>query len=114
MDRYPSILLAMALALCAGALAAQEGPGSLFHDQVAPLLKKRCGQCHMEEKRKGGLSMNTRVNLLQGGENGPALQPGKSALSAMIRRIQSTDPKKRMTPKGARLKKSEIDGSYSN
>ena len=45
MDRYPSILLAMALALCAGALAAQEGPGSLFHDQVAPLLKKRCGQC---------------------------------------------------------------------
>ena len=109
MDRYPSILLAMALALCAGALAAQEGPGSLFHDQVAPLLKKRCGQCHMEEKRKGGLSMNTRVNLLQGGENGPALEPGKSALSAMIRRIRSTDPKKRMPPKGARLKKSEID-----
>ncbi len=109
MKRYPTTLLAAALALCAGTIAAQEGPGSLFHDQVAPLLKKRCGKCHMEEKRKGGLSMNARVNLLQGGESGPALVPGKAPLSAITRRILSTDPKKRMPPKGARLQKSEID-----
>ncbi|MFP6737400.1 MAG: DUF1553 domain-containing protein [Planctomycetota bacterium] len=109
MKRYPTTLLAAALALCACTVAAEEGPGSLFHDKVAPLLKKRCGKCHMEEKRKGGLSMNTRINLLQGGESGAALEPGKSSLSAITRRIRSTDPKKRMPPKGERLKKSEID-----
>ena len=108
MHRLPSILLAAALALCVGWLPAQEGPGSLFHDQVAPLLKKHCGKCHMEEKRRGGLSMNTRVNLLQGGESGPALKPGKGSLSSMIRRLRSSDPKKRMPPKGPRLKESEI------
>ncbi len=109
MNRLPIIILAAALALCACTVTAQEGPGSLFHDKVAPLLKKRCGKCHMEEKRKGGFSMNTRVNFLQGGESGPALEPGKSALSAITRRIRSTDPEKRMPPKGARLKKPEID-----
>ena len=67
MYRNPDLLLAVALVLCAAVATAEEGPGSLFHDKVAPLLKKRCGKCHTEEKRKGGFSMNTRVNLLQGG-----------------------------------------------
>lgn len=108
MNRNPILLLAAALTFSCGAAAAEEGPGSLFHDKVAPLLRKRCGKCHMEEKRKSGFSMNTRVNLLQGGENGPALEPGKSAKSALIRRILSTDPKKRMPPKGERLGGNEV------
>ena len=93
MNRLPILLLAVASAFCARSAAAEEGPGSLFHDKVAPLLKKSCGKCHMEEKRKGGLSMNTRASLLAGGESGPALEPGKSARSAIIKRVLSADKK---------------------
>ena len=109
MNRLPILLLAVASAFCARSAAAEEGPGSLFHDKVAPLLKKSCGKCHMEEKRKGGLSMNTRASLLAGGESGPALEPGKSARSAIIKRVLSADKKKRMPPKGARLSSSDVD-----
>ena len=109
MNKLSILLLTVALAPCARGAAAEEGPGSLFHDKVAPLLKKRCGKCHMEEKRKGGFSMNTRVNFLQGGESGPALEPGKSSGSAMIKRVLSDDPKKRMPPKGERLGKGEAE-----
>ena len=109
MSRLPILLLTAALALCIRPAAAGEGPGSLFHDKVAPLLKKRCSKCHMEEKRKGGLSMNTRASLLGGGESGPALEPGKSARSAIIERVLSADAKKRMPPKGARLSNDDVD-----
>jgi len=109
MNRPEILLLTVALAFCARSAAAEEGPGSLFHDKVAPLLKKSCGKCHMEEKRKGGLSMNTRASLLAGGENGPALELGKSSRSAIIQRVLSADKKKRMPPKGARLSSSDID-----
>ena len=109
MYRNPDLLLAVALVFCTAVATAEDGPGSLFHDKVAPLLKKRCGKCHTGEKRKGGFSMNTRVNLLQGGESGPALEPGKSAKSALIRRVLSGDPKKRMPLKGERLGKDEVE-----
>ena len=109
MDRLPILLLTAALTLCISPAAAGDGPGSLFHDKVAPLLKKRCGKCHMEEKRKGGLSMNTRASLLAGGESGSILEPGKSARSAIIERVLSADAKKRMPPKGARLTNDDVD-----
>ena len=40
-----------------------------FVHEVAPLLKKKCGECHTGGARQGGFSINTRDDLLRGGDS---------------------------------------------
>ncbi|MHC5540257.1 c-type cytochrome domain-containing protein, partial [Singulisphaera rosea] len=57
-----------------------------FTRDVAPLLQKHCYKCHGTEGGKGGLDLRTVGAMLQGGESGdPAIVPGKSAESLLIR-----------------------------
>jgi hypothetical protein len=63
-------LLCLSL-LCLSLLAALPAAAAIdFAHQVVPILKKHCAECHLGEKKKGGLSMNTRKDLLKGSENG--------------------------------------------
>ena len=43
---------------------------TLRHD-IVPILRKHCGQCHTGDKKKGGLSLNTRASLLGGRRKRP-------------------------------------------
>jgi hypothetical protein len=79
-----------------------------FSHQVVPLLKKHCAECHLGEKKKAGLSMNTRAALLEGSENGPVVVPGKPDEGSFLKVLTSTDPDEQMPPKGARLSAEEI------
>lgn len=58
-----------------------------FERQVQPIIAKRCLECHSQDKRKGGLSLATYGDALDGGRNGPAIRPGNSARSLLIHRI---------------------------
>jgi hypothetical protein len=72
-----------------------------FAHEVVPLLKKHCGECHTGDARQGGFSMNTREDLLAGGDSGtPGLVAGKAAESEIIARIVSDDPDFRMPSEG--------------
>lgn len=102
--------LAMAAIACLSVLAAIAiGPVRVdakeidFAHDVAPLLRKHCGQCHAGAAQKGGFSINTRELLLKGGESGAAVVPGKSAKSELVARIESTDESTRMPPEGPAL-----------
>ena len=55
--------------------------------QVQPILEKHCLECHSQDKRKGGLSLATYADALDGGRNGPAIRPGNSAGSLILHRI---------------------------
>ncbi len=79
-----------------------------FAHEVVPILRKHCAECHAGDKRKGGLSMNTRASLLEGGENGVVLVPGQAQKSKLIEVILSADPDVRMPPKGERLTDAEV------
>ncbi len=59
--------------------ADSKNPG--FDDQVAPILARRCLDCHSGPEPKGKLDLSRRVSALQGGENGPAIVPGDLAES---------------------------------
>jgi mono/diheme cytochrome c family protein len=75
-----------------------------FAHEVVPLLKKHCGECHTGDARQGGFSMNTREDLLAGGDSGtPGLVAGKAAESEIIRRVVSDDPDYRMPSEGKPL-----------
>ncbi len=79
-----------------------------FEAQVRPLLLKHCVSCHGPDKQKAGLRLDTKAGWQAGGENGPAILPGRPDQSLVIRAITSTDADKRMPPKG-KLSKAEID-----
>ncbi|MEW6156432.1 MAG: DUF1553 domain-containing protein [Verrucomicrobiota bacterium] len=80
-----------------------------FYDDIKPLLSVHCYKCHGSDKQKGNLQLDTRAHAIAGGKSGkPAIDPGNSQRSEILRRIQSTDPDEQMPPEGQRLTSSQI------
>ncbi len=88
----------------AAAVAARTAQGVDFAHEVVPILRKHCGECHTGDARQGGFSLNTREDLLAGGDSGtPGLVPGSSTTNEIIARITSDDPDDRMPSEGEPL-----------
>ena len=49
----------------------------LFRDQVQPLLKARCGECHNPNSSKAELDLTTIAGMKTGGESGDLVVAGK-------------------------------------
>lgn len=80
-----------------------------FVQDVLPLLKARCHECHGPDKQKGGLRLDDRDAALRGGDAGPSLKPGDAAGSHLLHLVAGTDPDGSiMPPKGKRLTAEEI------
>ncbi|MCS7159798.1 MAG: DUF1549 domain-containing protein, partial [Gemmatales bacterium] len=72
-----------------------------FNWDVRPILSNRCFKCHGPDLQKGDLDLLNRDKALRGGKSGqPAIVPGKSDASELIRRVISSDKSYRM-PRGA-------------
>jgi len=102
----PSSFLRFALLLLPSALPTRAAVD--FAHQIVPVLKKHCAECHSGDKKKGGLSINTRESLMEGSENGPVIAKGSAETSRLIEVVLSGVPHEQMPPKGARLTKDEI------
>src|SRR5438876_2487397 len=75
-----------------------------FNRQIKPLLEVNCVRCHGPEKPKGHLRLDTKTGAVKGGDNGPALVPGKPDQSPLYTStILSADDEKKMPPKGESL-----------
>ncbi len=55
-----------------------------FKVDVLPILKSNCLACHNAKDKEGELILETPADMLKGGENGPAIVPGKGAESMLI------------------------------
>ncbi|MEI6234790.1 MAG: DUF1549 domain-containing protein [Planctomycetota bacterium] len=73
-----------------------------FSHDIVPVLRQHCTECHTGAKKKGGLSMNSRADLLRGGENGAVVVPGKSAESKLFKAVISKEDDVRMPPPGGK------------
>lgn len=81
-----------------------------FSKQVKPILEANCLSCHNPENVKGELLMDTRENVIIGGEYGPALEPGKPDESSLYTlTILDPDDEDIMPPKGDPLTKGQTD-----
>jgi len=67
------------LALPGAALAEPD-----FYRDVFPFLKANCVSCHNKTTTKAGLNMETPELMIQGGDSGPSIVPGKSAESLIV------------------------------
>lgn len=68
-----------------------------FEREVLPILKNNCLACHNQTKAKADLILETPQTILQGGESGPSVVPGKSAESLLLK-LASHQEKPRMPP----------------
>ncbi len=70
-----------------------------FTRDVHPILTSRCASCHSGTTPQAGLALNTREQIVKGGESGPAIVPGKGSESLLIQRITGAVPP--LMPMGA-------------
>jgi hypothetical protein len=79
-----------------------------FDQDIRPLLKQHCVECHGEKKQKGELRLDAKIFAFKGGHDGMALVAGDSSKSLLFQRIASTDDDQRMPPKGEPLSPEQI------
>ena len=71
-----------------------------FESKIRPVLMTTCAKCHATgaEKVKGGLLVDTREGLRNGGDTGPAVVPGDLEESLLIAAIRYDDESLQMPP----------------
>lgn len=80
-----------------------------FVRDVQPIFAARCDSCHGSKLHLGELRLDRRSDALRGGGSGiPAIVPGKSAESLLIRYVSGLDAKTVMPPSGPRLSAEQI------
>ncbi len=108
------ILLGTLLAVLSHAQTAKQLPPAAsikvnFTTHIQPILKARCYTCHGEQLQLRKLRLDRRADAIRGGESGiPAIVPGDSAHSLMIRYVAGIDPEVVMPPEGDRLTSDEV------
>ncbi len=67
-----------------------------FDVQIAPLLARRCLECHNAAAKNGGLDLTAAAAAAAGGDSGPAFVPGKLDESYLWQRVDADEmPPKR-------------------
>ncbi|RLS51723.1 MAG: DUF1553 domain-containing protein [Planctomycetota bacterium] len=79
-------------------LLVADDASDFFETRIRPVLIEKCGDCHTGETPEGDFKIESRGDLVTGGMAGPSFQPGKPDDSELIRRLEHTNPKKRMPP----------------
>ncbi len=73
-------------------VAGDDGP-HLYRERIAPVLKAQCYTCHSAASKKlgAGLRLDSREAMLEGGDSGPAVVPGKPDESLILQAIRHQD-----------------------
>jgi WD40 repeat protein len=87
-----------------------------YDKDIEPILSNKCAYCHSGNLKEGKLDMASYETLLKGGKRGPAVVPGKSADSLLVKlagkTVKPTMPPKKeepLTPQELALIKLWID-----
>ena len=62
-----------------------------FEKEILPILQKNCLACHNASERNGDLVLESPAEMLEGGDNGPAIVAGKGAESLLLTLASHTD-----------------------
>ena len=83
---------------------------NVYKEQVAPILKLRCYNCHAALKQKNGLRLDGEMFIKKGGKNGKIFVAGNTFKSPLYTSlVLPIDDEKHMPPKGKhQLSQNEI------
>ncbi|MCX7422489.1 MAG: DUF1549 domain-containing protein, partial [Planctomycetia bacterium] len=91
--------------------SAADAPPVSFDRDVAPLLARRCLDCHSGTDKKGGLDLSRLEAVTKGGESGAVIVSSKAAESLLWQRVRDGEmpPKKPLPKEEVELLKRWID-----
>jgi hypothetical protein len=105
--RYASLSIAMLLATGSAGAAdrtVERRRLDFFESKIRPVLVQNCYECHAADSKKisGGLLVDSRQGLLEGGESGPAVVPSDVTESLLISALKhdgfEMPPKGKLSP----------------
>ncbi len=106
------VLFALGFAATSTALSQDAVPAKkaavTYKDDIAPILRKRCGSCHNADEAKSDLNLLTYQTLLSGGSGGEAIAPGSAAQSRLYRLVTHQEEPS-MPPRQPKLPDAELD-----
>ncbi len=74
-----------------------------FSFDIAPLLVENCGGCHIDAMQvRGGLRMDTFVQMMRGGDSGAIITPGRGEASLLVKKLRGTATDGERMPAGGR------------
>ncbi len=76
-----------------------EAPPVDYAAQIKPILSARCYACHSALRKKSGLRLDTAALLVEGGDSGPAVEPGHADESLLVMKLTG-ELGSRMPPEG--------------
>ena len=101
------LLVVTALLVSTRVIAADDGL-DLFESKIRPILVKRCEKCHGAKKQEGGLRLDQKAGWARGGDQGPAIVPGKPHESLIVKAVSYQDKDLQMPP-GGKLPERDIE-----
>ncbi len=117
-----SFFIGVLSSLCGNSLLAQtnnltgsdnDSAEAYFESHIRPILIEHCLECHSSEvgKTSGGLALDHREGWTLGGDSGPAIIPGDTTESLLLRAIGYEDEVLQMPPAeaGGKLSNREIE-----
>ncbi|OMH38131.1 c-type cytochrome domain-containing protein [Motiliproteus sp. MSK22-1] len=81
-----------------------------YDKQIKPILDEYCVECHSGWFPDGGLRLDTRENILEGGKQGAAVIPGKPGKGWLINLIKTEPGRYSKMPPG----KEQLDTEQIN
>jgi hypothetical protein len=99
--------LACLFAVMMGRVEAASANKVTFDDQVLPILRNQCLNCHNSDKKKADLDLSNYNGIRAGGGSGQAVLAGDSAGSLMWKLI-THQQEPNMPPKGPKLPDAEL------
>ena len=103
-------LLPWLLVLAAPALAhaqGTKGPPVNYKDNVLPVLRKHCLNCHNADKATSDLNVATYQALMAGGASGDAVKPG-SPDGSLLYKLMTHQAEPKMPPKAPRVPDADL------
>ena len=58
-----------------------------YESKIHPILTENCFKCHSGRRAKGGLALDSKSALLQGGNSGPAINKDKTNTSLLLKAV---------------------------
>lgn len=85
------VRLSATLSLFIFALPVSDAASPDFERDIAPLLIRRCLECHNDTAMTGGLSLMSQEGLQQGGDSGPVFAADSPDQSPLLQRVVAGD-----------------------
>jgi mono/diheme cytochrome c family protein len=102
MNRLSLCLLALTAVLAAQSATPTTEQVEFFESKIRPVLAQQCFACHTTAQT-ANLRLDSRADILKGGNSGPAIVPGDPDKSVLIARITAASDDQRMPRGGTRL-----------